>query len=325
MYIKFTYILIVSILSNLVSFSQDSYFSNFSVNLIYINPAFVSSIASPEASVTYRNQWPGLRDAFVTYGASLSVPMIKYQSGVGVYFLNDVLGGGILTSTSVNSTYAYSITINPNINLNAGLGASYYFRNLNTDNLIFESDITNNQAINRGHEIFETVKSTFWDFSLGFLAEIYDIVEAGFSVQHITQPKSYFSSADNNVMFRSYTLHVSGDIPLANMYMPAAPVLTPAILFQKSKHNHQIVYGASLSLSCFSFGLWAKNNIRFSFGSLTASAGFVKSGYKLFYSYDINLTRNNFLSYKMGAHEATFLLMFRHEKKRRINKAIKYP
>ena len=325
MYIKFTYILIISTLSNLLIFAQDSYFSNFSVNLSYINPAFVSSIAASEASVTYRNQWPGLQDAFVTYGASFSVPMIKYQSGIGIYFLNDVLGGGILTSTSVNASYAYRIKINPDITLNAGLGASYYLKKLDTDNLIFESDIINNQANTRGHEIFETVRGRFWDFTLGFLAEIYDVASLGFSVQHITQPKSYFSSADNNVLFRNYTLYASGDILLANMYKPGAPVLTPSILFQKCRQDNQLVYGAGLSMSYLSFGLYVKNNIRFSFSSLTASAGFVQPGYKLFYSYDINLTSNNLLSYKMGAHEATFILMIKHREKRRINKAIKYP
>jgi type IX secretion system PorP/SprF family membrane protein len=323
MYIKFTSILIISILSNLVSFAQDPYFSNYSVNLIYMNPAFVSSVNDTEASVTYRNQWPGLRDAFVAYGASVSVPMIKYQSGLGFYFLNDVQAGGVITSTSANSTYAYKIKINPNIYLNAGLGASYNLKNLNADDLIFESDLTSNQGINGEQDIYENAKSTFWDFSLGFLAQISEVITVGLSVQHVTQPKSYFSSADNNVLFRSYTLHASGNIPLGGMYKVNSPVLTPSILIQKCKQHNQFVYGSGLSLPYFSFGLWVKNNYKFSFCSLTASAGFVQANYRLIYSYDINLTRANFMSYNMGAHEATFLLMIKHREKRRKNRAIK--
>ncbi len=325
MYIKFTLILIISILSNLENFAQDPYFSNYSANLIYLNPAFVSSLTGYEASVTYRNQWPGLKDAFVTYGASFSAPMIKYKSGLGFHFLNDVQGGGIITSTSVNTTYAYRIKFNPRIFLNAGLRASYYFKNLNADNLIFESDINGGQGITNGQDVFETVKSTFWDFSLGFMAEFYDMFDAGFSIQHITQPGGYFSTNDNNVFFRSYSFHASGKIPLVVGHGVDPAVLRPSILFQKCKQHHQLVYGSGLSVSSLSFGLWLKNDFKFSFSSLTALAGFIQPNYKLSYSYDINLTRAGFLTYKLGAHEVTFQLTIRHHEKRRKHRAIKYP
>ena len=325
MYIKFTIILIMLILNNLINFAQNSYFSNFSTNLVHINPAFVSSITSPEASVTYRNQWPGLKDAFVTYGASFSVPLIKYQSGVGFYFLNDKQGGGVITSTTINAIYAYNIKINPQIYLNAGLMASYYFKNLNAENLVFESDIINSPGINGGQDIFESVRSSFWDFSLGFMAEIYSILDIGFSVQHITQPKNYFSSSSNNVLFRNYSLHASCDIPLIRSYGNNSPVFTPSLLFQKNKQHHQLIYGTRITVSSLSFGLWAKNNFKFNFSSLTALAGFIQPNYKLFYNYDINLTRSNFLSYKMGAHEVTLLLMLQHNEKRKKNRAIKCP
>jgi type IX secretion system PorP/SprF family membrane protein len=315
----------VLILRGLANFAQDSYFSNFSANVIYINPAFVSSTTSPEASVTYRNQWPGIRDAFVTYGASFSVPLTKYKSGLGFYFLKDMQGGGVITSTSVTSIYAYNIKISPDINLNAGLCASYNFRNLNTENLIFESMIRNNTGINDGQPVFESVKSRFWDFSLGFMAEIYRMLDIGFSIQHITQPKNYFSSSSYNMLYRNYSLHASCYIPLTKGYGVNSPVFIPSLLFQKYKHHHQLLYGTAFSVWPLLFGIWTKNDLQFRYSSLTAMIGFIQPSYKLVYNYDINLTRTNFMSYNMGAHEITFLLRILDTDKRKKIRAIKCP
>lgn len=315
--IRLTYIIIFSVFSTLLCYSQDPFFSNFSLNLIYLNPSYVSSVTDPELTVSYRNQWPGLSGAFVNYGASVSLPLKRFQSGFGFYFMNDLQGGGIVTSTSVNSIYAYKIKINSNVNLNAGLQASYFFENLNPENLVFESDLRNESGTNYSEGVFDVLKNNFWDFSLGFMAEVNKFVYIGISVQHLTQPGRYFSSADDNVLSRKYSVHAQGQIPLIRGYRSNIPVLTPSVLIQKQSQHHRISYGSGFLISPLFAGIWAQNNLKFNFSSLTAAAGFIKANYRIIYNYDINLTKTNLLDFGMGAHEITFLLNIRNSKKSR--------
>jgi type IX secretion system PorP/SprF family membrane protein len=320
MNLRLTYMIIFSVFGTLQGYSQDPYFSNFALNLVYLNPSYVSSITNPEIAVSYRNQWPALSGAFVNYGAYVSFPLKKFQSGFGFYFMNDIQGGGIITSTSLNSIYAYKIKINNNINLNAGLQASYFFENMNPENLVFESDLINTSGPNYADEAFDILDNNFWDFSLGFMAEVNRLVYIGFSVQHLTQPGRYFSSDDNNTLFRKYSFHAQSQIPLIKGNSKNVPVITPSILFQKHRQHQQINYGSGLLISPLYIGIWAKNNLKFNFSSLTVAAGFIKTNYKIVYNYDFNLTRSNLLDLGMGAHEITFLLNFQYKEKRRNNR-----
>jgi type IX secretion system PorP/SprF family membrane protein len=320
MNIRLINIVIVSVLSTLLCYTQDPYFSNFALNLVYINPSYVSSVTNPEIAASYRNQWPALSGAFINYGASVSFPLKKFQSGFGFYFMNDLQGGGIITSTSLNCIYAYKIKINNSINLNAGLQASYLFENLNPENLVFESDLRNASGPSYGDEAFDILKNNFWDFSLGFMAEVNRLIYIGFSVQHLTRPGRYFSTADNNILYRKYSLHAQSQIPLLKGSRRNMPVIMPSILIQKHRQHQHINYGSGILVSPLYIGIWAKNNLKFNFSSLTVAAGFIKANYRIIYNYDINITRTNILDLGMGAHEITFLLSFQYKEKRRTNR-----
>jgi len=313
----------ILVLIDFICYAQDPCFSNFASNMIYVNPAYPSSVTNPELSLAYRNQWPGLSSAFVNYGAAASVPIKKFKSGIGFFFLNDIQGGGIVTITSVNSIYAYKIKINSDIYLNAGLQASYFFENLNAGSLVFESDIRNEPGISYGAEIFEETRNKFWDFSVGFMAEVKKLINIGFSVQHLTHPYRYFSSSGNSRLYRKYSFHASSEIPLFEGYRRNIPVIIPSLMFQKQRQHNKINYGAGILVNPLFAGIWASNNLKFNFSSLTVAAGYNSKNYRIIYSYDINLTGTNLLDLDMGAHDVTFLLKFRYKEKRRNNKAIK--
>jgi type IX secretion system PorP/SprF family membrane protein len=317
---RLTNIIILSVFCASTGFSQDPFFSNFALNLVYLNPSYVSSIENPEIGTSYRNQWPALSSAFVNYAASVSIPLKKFHSGFGFYFMNDVQGSGIITSKSLNSIYAYKIKINNNINLNSGLQVSYFFENLNPENLVFESDLRNESTLNYANGAFDVLENNFWDFSLGFMAEINRLIFIGISVQHLTQPGRYFNSADNNTLFRKYSIHAQSRIPLRRGNRKNIPVITPSILLQKQRQHQQIDYGSGLLISPLFLGIWIRNDLKFNFGSLTTAAGFVKDNYSIIYNYDFNLTRTNLVDLGMGAHEITILLNIQYKEKSRNNR-----
>jgi type IX secretion system PorP/SprF family membrane protein len=313
----------MTVLTSCLCYQQDPEFSNFASNIIYVNPAYAGSVANHELSLTYRNQWPGLPGSFVNYGAAAAIPVRRFNSGIGFYILSDIQGGGIIAVTSLNSIYAYRIKINSDINLNAGLQASYFFEKLDVGEVVFESDIRNNQATNYAAEIFESTRNSFWDFSLGFMAEINKFINIGFSVGHLTKPYRYFSSSGNSRLPWKYSFHASCELPLSVGYRGNTPVIIPSLLFQKYRQHNRISCGAGLLAKPLFAGIWTENNLNFNFSSLTVAAGYLGKNYSIIYNYDINLTGTNVMDIDMGAHEAVFLLKFGNKEKRRNNRAIK--
>jgi len=132
----------------LMSFSfaamtQDFHFSGFAPSYTFANPSAAALATSPEAGITYRNQWPGMPVTFVTYGISLILPVSSMNSGIGVNVLNDVQGGGTISRTYASAIYGYSLELGNDWKASAGIGASFVFKKLNTDGLVFRSDILN--------------------------------------------------------------------------------------------------------------------------------------------------------------------------------------
>ncbi|MBN2481322.1 MAG: type IX secretion system membrane protein PorP/SprF, partial [Bacteroidales bacterium] len=84
-------------LACLAARSQDFHFSGFIPNMVFMNPAVAALPVSPELTITYRNQWPGIPATFVTYGAAFVMPVESMKSGLGVNAINDVQGDGVIT------------------------------------------------------------------------------------------------------------------------------------------------------------------------------------------------------------------------------------
>ena len=65
-------------------------------NMVYVNPAYAALPSSGEVGLTYRNQWPGIPATFVTYGATVVIPVKSLNSGIGISFMNDMQGSGVI-------------------------------------------------------------------------------------------------------------------------------------------------------------------------------------------------------------------------------------
>ena len=60
----------VLLLSMELTYSQDPEFSQFYANPLFLNPALAGSTICPRAIANFRDQWPSVGGAFVTYNAS---------------------------------------------------------------------------------------------------------------------------------------------------------------------------------------------------------------------------------------------------------------
>ncbi len=72
-----------------IAFAQDIHFTQFDMTPLVINPAFTGMFdGQVRAGAIYRNQWASVTVPYVTYGASVDLPLPIERNG-------DYLAGGL--------------------------------------------------------------------------------------------------------------------------------------------------------------------------------------------------------------------------------------
>ncbi len=266
--------------------------------------------------MTYRNQWPGIGADFVTYGAVFIQPLPVINSGIGVKFLRDSEGGGVFTRTSANLIYGYSFKAGRNLQVYAGLGASYVFRQFTPVNLQFPSDVLHDLGVSSPPVNISDYTRGYPDFSVGISGTWHKSFTVGLSSLHVTRPEESFSGETGSRLPVKYTLFSSYRLPAGGKYNQRGLVFIPALMFVHQGITNELVWGTSAEILPFTACIWLRQDLSLHFSSLLFSAGILQKKYTFLYSYDVNLTRANFLSTKMGSHEVTFLIRFEYKRKK---------
>ena len=121
--------------------AQDPHFTQFYANPIYLNPAFAGSAICPRVIMNYRNQWPAIPAAYVTYNASYDQYIKNMSGGVGLMLTSDNAGEGVLQTNTVSGIYSYSASISPSFSIKAGFQATLRQINLDWEKLYFGDQI----------------------------------------------------------------------------------------------------------------------------------------------------------------------------------------
>lgn len=302
------------------SYGQDFHFSGFMQNMVYVNPAYAALPSSAEIGLTYRNQWPGIPATFVTYGASLIVPVNSLSSGIGISFTNDMQGSGVINQSAVGILYGYMFNAGSNWYIGAGLSASYNFKRFNADELVFRSDILNDLGYSYAPVTLENYSRNYPDFSVGLIAVNNNILTMGVSAGHVTRPHNAFSEIVGSRLPIKYTFFASRAFSMSSGNFVSAP----AVLYSLQQDNQELIWGSKFILANnIMLGGWIRQNLKFNLDALIISAGISWEKYNISYHYDVNLKKLNFLSAKMAAHEVTFLYRFEYkdeQKGRKIKK-----
>ena len=111
MLFKKIYLIILIISINCVH-GQDPLFTQFFSNALQLNPSLAGRDLSPRFHTTYRNQWPEINNAFVTYNIEYDQFSDKLHGGIGFQILSDKTGNKSLNTTSFSTIYSYQLIIN---------------------------------------------------------------------------------------------------------------------------------------------------------------------------------------------------------------------
>jgi type IX secretion system PorP/SprF family membrane protein len=309
--------------------AQDPEFSQFYANPLYLNPALTGAPLCPRLIANYRNQWPSIDNAFVTYNASYDQYVDFLHGGVGLLFTADRAGSGNLNTTMISLLYSYKFNLTSRIYASAGVQVTYYQRRLVWENLLFEDmiDPQSGFVLPTSEKPPDNSRVGVPDFSAGLFLGYEDLVYGGIAVHHLTQPDIGFYANNSSQLYMKITIHAGSVINLrkgggGGFGEDREFSISPNVLYQQQFKYHQLNLGFYLTFSPIIGGLWFRHN----FENADAIIPFLGVHYKSLrvgYSYDISLS--NLKGASGGAHEVSASWQFPCIEKRRRIRAIKCP
>ncbi|MGY6745007.1 MAG: PorP/SprF family type IX secretion system membrane protein [Cecembia sp.] len=320
---KLFLILIFFVSGNLVK-AQDIQFSQFYAAPIFLNPAFAGSSEMTRFGVNYRNQWPGLDHSLNAYSAYFDHYFFNLNSGVGLILnsMNETMAG--LSTSEVGLAYAYRLQLGFNTFLRLGGQASYFSRDANFNQLVFESQVNRGTgAIGdfSGELLGSDSRHRYFDYHFGMLLNN-KFGWLGVSAHHITQPNISFIDDQISEWPMKLSIHGGWTFNLSNWLggnlmsdSQNQRELTFAFNYRRQEPFSQFDIGAQLHLQPMVIGLWYRGlptigkelpNNEAIIGLLGVSIG---NGLYLGYSYDFTLSQLGQAN-TGGAHEVSMRLSF---------------
>ena len=99
------------ILLNFTMYAQDTQYSQFYSNPLYLNPAFGGTGHNSRIALNHRILWPNLPEAFASYSISIDYSADEYNSGFGFILHTDREGTVNMQTTTGSFIYSYQIVI----------------------------------------------------------------------------------------------------------------------------------------------------------------------------------------------------------------------
>ncbi len=309
-----------------VTLSQDPVYSQFYNSPLLLNPAFAGTSSAPAFSLTYRNQWPSLQNAYVTFSGSYDQFFDRTNSGLGLSILTDSAGDGILKTTRVAGYYSYKMRIKGHMQMKIGVEAAFVQTSLDWNRLIFfdQLDPRFGAMTPGGNEIPtreaqpSSFSNTFLDLGTGLL--LYDpLYYIGISFKHLNNPDQSFLDTGTSDDGLNTRISIHGGIQInfdRGNKRDEGSFITPNVLYVRQAEFSQINIGAYTGLKRFYAGLW----YRHAWGNTDAlifSTGVRVGNLKIGYSYDY--TVSDLGSTSGGSHEIGMLLRFNESKRKKIN------
>jgi len=292
--------------------AQDLRYSQWHASETTVNPAFAGAAVQPRIILNFRDQWPSMPQAYVSYRAAFDGYIDAIRSGIGVYIDQDNQGDGALQSTHFGLQYMYQARLGYNWALNFGMQIAYAQYKLNWQELQFLDQISVlygfNDLAGNPNPTAEPVPSAlttgFVDFAAGALLYSKNLY-LGMSLGHITSPEVSFYDNAASTLPISFSTQVGvilgGDKKDAFMFNPYA-------LYTAQNGFGQIQTGFYVKKSIFLSGLAFKHNTS-NLSDVVMVVGLSKGLMKFAYSYDVSMGALSGLT--GGAHEVSLMLTFK--------------
>ena len=294
--------------------AQDVEFSQFYASRVYLNPAFAGLKGDNSFTTTYRNQWPGIQNAYDSYFMSFERKMKQHNAGLSLYYIGDIAGEGNLRRQAFTFVYAKQVRFSKNFHGSFGLKAGYNINSINWSNLTWGDMIDARQGfVYSSNQPRGNNSEQFFDAGGGAIFYT-DKLYGGIALEHLNRPKfGMLQLYDDSRLPVRYKVHFGANIPVS--YMPNASQfnVAPQIIYTRQGTAQQFVVGSYVILNKFSLGVWHRVK-----ESMIFNAGVEHDQFRFGYSYDLGT--NKLMAYTGGAHELSLTYVFDFYNKEKVKK-----
>lgn len=312
---RFWFVLVIlAVLLQLEVRAQDPAFSQFYANPLYLNPAYAGNTECGRLSLNYRNQWPSLSNAYLTYNVAYDQSLAAINSGYGLMVMNDQQGDGAYNRTSINAYYSYKLQLASNMDLSFGVKAAYLQEELSWEKLIFADQInpvTGGINASSMETVPDNNEVNNVDFGAGLLFGYDNFFFAGIAADHLTQPEMSFYNDDNYTIPMKLTIHTGLVINASRgglgIQRPDDITIEPNLMFVQQGDFRQLNAGMYVNIHTFVLGGWFRHAFE-NMDAVLVLAGINYQNFRIGYSYDFTLSEIGGSS--GGAHEISFAWNF---------------
>ncbi|MEI6851569.1 MAG: PorP/SprF family type IX secretion system membrane protein [Bacteroidota bacterium] len=310
--------------------AQDIHFSQYYNAPLSINPSNAGLIKGKfRVGVNSKNQWSSVTKPFQTIAAFFDMQFLKRRYhkdalGVGMLFNADIAGDSKYSTLSAGAalTYIKSVSYRNDHFIAIGIMPAILQNSIDYNALYYDNQWNGNQYDPNLPHDEPLGKKSFINFDLSVGAQwfyqqsIRKYYNAGFSIAHLTQPKTGLLLNNNIRLDTKYLIHGSAKIPVSND-LDVVPSLMAAsqgpyfemIFGTLLKYNRSTYYMDETSLN---FGIFYRYA-----DALVAMTGFEYKNINFGLSYDINLSKLSVASHVRGGLEFSINYTFDRNKNKR--------
>jgi len=297
--------------------AQDLSFSQTYQAPLYLSPSQAGFTNGTRFGLNYRNQWPGIGAVYQNYSAWADLFLDRFKSGLGVLWVCDNDGKGLLVDNDFRLLYSYDITINDNLFMRPGIAFEFGQRKLDQSKMISYTDITSDGKYVYGGSSIEFERTRKNRFDAGASIMVYnENFGVTFAVDHMLEPDASFTDTKDKIGFK-WSLDGQYKITYEPSYRGSEPKTVTIVANYKHQYSfNQLELGAywyyyPIEIGASYRGLFFKvagelqntdaviPNIGVNFNVQNRHA------FRIGYSYDITIS--DLSAFGNGAHEISII------------------
>ncbi|MCB9002444.1 MAG: PorP/SprF family type IX secretion system membrane protein [Bacteroidales bacterium] len=310
----------VFFLLSFISFTteaQDSQFTQFYANPLYLSPSFTGGIVGYRVTANYRNQWTSIPGSYNTFSLGWDHNSPAFRSGFGFLAMRDQAGDGNLANTRLGALYSYDIIPNPDWHIRPGIG--FYLQQISIDfsKLIFSDQLTSTPM--PPSSVIQPGDNSVWDIDASTSILAYsDNIWFGVTWDHMLKPVATFYDDNSRIPYKFSFYGGYRYITKGFIMSKVEESITAAFNYRVQDIYKQLDVGLYFLSNPISFGAWWRGMLFTETKRIDALAFMV--GYKwdqisIGYSYDFTISQLGLNS--GGSHEISLIYEFKLNPKKR--------
>jgi type IX secretion system PorP/SprF family membrane protein len=302
------------------TYAQDAQFTQFYAAPTYLSPAFAGTAAQSRLALQYRDQWPSIPGAFVTYNVAFDHYLNELNSGIGLIATHDKAGSGAMSYTSITGQYAYEIELKRKVFLRPALQFGYVNHAVDYTRLVFGDQLVRGGDIGT-YENLARRSIGYVDMGTGLLF-FTPKLWLGMAYHHLNEPDQSLRMGESLVP-RKFSMHGGYRFNIRTALIRKHPqAVVGAFNYRAQGRYDQLDIGAYYELEPVFAGLWYRGLPLKSYGegrpnndAIALLAGVMVKDWRFGYSYD--LTVSGLAGRTGGAHEVSIVYDWADRRRRK--------